>query len=171
MRNYGAHWLKTSVVEQMKLMACGPVWKGTGSLADRATIDDCTARHCISGTVLIFTREEGYHSGGWWKNPDYERCFHLSLSFCDPETGVRAPFNSKLADDWIDLFFGDNKRLLWVEPPYSPEGKHAAVFHYRLFCNPAWQPMKPRGEVYNTHFTEAGWKSWSDLHAPAGGAA
>ena len=31
--------------------------------------------------IIILTRDVGYHSSGWWKNPDYERCYHLSISF------------------------------------------------------------------------------------------
>lgn len=38
------------------------------------------------------------------------------------------------------------------------------VYHYRLFCDEAWKPIMPRGEVYSTQFTERGWKSFSDLH-------
>ena len=31
--------------------------------------------------IIILTRDVGYHTSGWWKNPDYERCYHLSISF------------------------------------------------------------------------------------------
>lgn len=33
------------------------------------------------GCFLVYTRDVGHHSCGWWKNPDYERCYHLSLSW------------------------------------------------------------------------------------------
>lgn len=46
----------------------------------------------------------------------------------------------------LNKFFGNNKRLLWCEPPYSEEGKKAGVYHYRLFCDENWQPIFPRGE-------------------------
>lgn len=36
------------------------------------------------GVSVLFTRDTGHHSTGWWKNPDYERCWHLSLGFFDP---------------------------------------------------------------------------------------
>jgi len=99
----------------------------------------------------------GYHTSGWWKNPDYERCYHLSISF----PGGR---NNKKLEHILNKFFGNNKRLLWCEPPYSEEGKKAGVYHYRLFCDENWQPIFPRGEVYSTQFTEMGWKSFSELH-------
>lgn len=118
--------------------------------------------HFKSGTVLILTRESGYHSSGWWKNPDYERCYHLSLSFFDPETGDQTrPFDRPLALLWLITFFGDNRRLLWEEPS-TGEINRIDVHHYRLFCNPAWEPIKPRGEVYTRQFTERGWLSFSD---------
>lgn len=107
--------------------------------------------------IVIFTRDSGYHSSGWWKNPDYERCYHLSISF-------PGGWNRKKAEHIIERLFGQNRRLLWCEPPYSEEGKRAGVYHYRLFCDQNWQPVKPRGEVYNTEFTEKGWKSYSELH-------
>jgi hypothetical protein len=136
----------------------------------RAYFEACTGYHPHTGTALIFTRDSGHHSSGWFRNPDYERCYHLSLSFRDPETGAYAPFNPRLAARWVKLFFGDNRRLLWCEPPYSASGRQVDCWHYRLFCDPGWQPLKPRGEVYSHEFTEQGWQSFSEIHgadAPA----
>lgn len=160
MRIYRENFLKTSVMQKMRELAIRWPWEGQGPIPV-----DCVAYHSASGTLLIFTRETGYHSSGWWKNPDYERCWHLSLSFRDQESGEYLPFNEKTAMEWIDLFFGDDKRMLWIEPPAYPEGKKAGVWHYRLFCDEGWQPIKPRGEVYSRDLTEAGYKSWSELHA------
>jgi hypothetical protein len=106
--------------------------------------------------TIVFTRDEGYHTGGWWKNPDYERCWHLSIAFPGGK-------NKKALDDIITYLFGLNKKMLWVESPYSDEGKRMDVWHYRLFCDEHWQPIIPRGEVYDTHFTERGWKSFSEV--------
>ena len=30
---------------------------------------------------VVMTRDIGYHTSGWWKNPDYERCYHLSIDY------------------------------------------------------------------------------------------
>lgn len=107
--------------------------------------------------LIIFTRDVGHHTSGWWKNPDYERCYHLSISF----PGGR---NRKKEEYVLQKLFRSNCRLLWCEPPYSIEGKKAEVYHYRLFCDENWEAIKPRGEVYNTQFTELGWKSFSEIH-------
>lgn len=106
---------------------------------------------------LIFTRDIGHHTSGWWKNPDYERCYHLSISFPGGK-------NKNALEKILDGLFGEDKKKLWIEPPYSKEGKSMEVWHYRLFCDQYWQPIIPRGEVYSKEFTELGWKSYSELH-------
>lgn len=127
--------------------------------------------HEQTGSLILYSRDNDMHTSGWWKNPEYERCRHLSLSFhaTDLELGenygkVRPvkPQDMSVADQWVDAFFGASKRMIWCEPPTYPEGKALDVWHYRLFCDEHWQPIKPRGEVYSKELTEAGWLSWSD---------
>lgn len=115
----------------------------------------------ISGTP---TRDIGHHTGGWWKNPDYERCWHLSMAQRDPMTGSPVPKQAAFYQELAEAFFGGDAKLTWLEGPYTPEGKALDVWHYRLFCDEGWQPIKPRGEVYSKEFTEAGWHSFSDIH-------
>lgn len=117
--------------------------------------------HRASGTSLLFTRDVGYHSSGWFKNPDYERCYHLSICFFDLVTGTYRPFEPQLAETWIRAFYGDWCQYIWHEGP--SEKSPGEVHHYRVFCDPAWQPIIPRGEVYTRDFIEKGWKSFSDL--------
>lgn len=117
----------------------------------------------ISARVIL-TRDTGHHTGGWWKNPDYERCWHLSVSFCVNPTDAPLPFDRKEAQRIAEAIFNGDARLCWIEPPYTEYGKRADVYHYRLWCDEAWKPMLPRGEVYSKQFTERGWKSFSDLH-------
>lgn len=116
---------------------------------------------------LIYTRDIGHHTSGWWKNPDYERCLHLSVSFCVNPTDAPLPFDRKEAFRIAEAFFCADVRKCWVEPPYSTEGKAADVHHYRLFCDEGWHPMLPRGEVYDKTFTKLGWRSFSDIHGYA----
>ena len=122
------------------------------------------------GMIALFTRDTGHHTSGWWKNPDYERCFHLSLSFRDPETGEPAPRNKPLTGLMLDGVYSHDKRLIWCEPPYSDDGKARDTWHYRLFCDDHWRPIMPRGEVYGHDLTEAGWKSFSEVQAELSGA-
>jgi hypothetical protein len=149
----------------------------------------CGHFHWATGTIILFTHDTGHHTGGWFKNPDFERCQHLSLSFIAPwpdrpddELGNwrrigmmmptlhdqygRLPFNRTLAEIWVKAIFRDDRRLLWSEGPFSENGRVAMVNHFRLFCDRAWTPIKPRGEVYSRELTEAGWQSYSDIGAP-----
>lgn len=66
--------------------------------------------------------------------------------------------------DLATAFFGADARRCWIEGPYSPEGKYRDVWHYRLFCDPAWQPISPKGEVYTKEQTPADWRSFSEIH-------
>lgn len=164
MRCFDRHSLMTHVAQVMRVIARrAGTYDGLNTAENRELLHRCKAIHLPTGSILAFTRDEGMHSSGWWKNPDYERCFHLSISFRDPITGALAPKNSRITDDWLDAFYGDAQRYLWAEPPYTKEGKRADVWHYRVFCDPTWSPMLPRGEVYTKDFTERGWLSFSDL--------
>ena len=113
---------------------------------------------------LIYTRDAGHHMGGWWKNPYYERCLHLSISFCANPSDEPLPFDKAKAQEIAQAFFGDDARKAWIERPYSEEGKHADVHHYRVFCDEAWSPILPGKEVYSTDDTPAGWQSFSEVH-------
>jgi hypothetical protein len=130
-------------------------------------VDYCRHRFKVypdTHAVLVYTRDTGHHSSGWWKNPDYERCLHLSISFVGVPGDEPLPFDKKQAESIARFFFGDDVSKCWIEPPYSDIGKAQDVWHYRLFCDAGWQPIAPRKEVYSREFTEAGWKSFSDLH-------
>jgi len=150
-----------------RLAFATPVYTGYGTPSDRAIINRCSARFADlpTSTRLVFTRDGGMHSSGWWKNPDYEHCLHLSLSFVDTESGENAPHDHALARHWCGLFYGDLVRLIWAEPPFSEHGRTRGVWHYRVFTAEDYRTaILPRGEVYTREFTERGWKSWSDLH-------
>lgn len=142
-------------------------YDGRDTAANRATINACRYLYRITPEIsarIIYTRDIGHHSGGWWKNPDYERCMHLSLSFCVNPTDAPLPFLREPGAIIARAFFGDHTPAAWIEGPYSPEGKRSDVWHYRLFCDPSWTPIRPRGEVYSRRNTPADWRSFSEVH-------
>lgn len=134
---------------------------------DMALMRHCAHLYAINPRVsasLIYTRDVGHHLNGWWKNPDYERCMHLSISFCENPTDKPVPFMRPEAEKIARAFFGADVAKLWVEPPVSDKGIARGVHHYRLFCDAAWTPILPHGEVYSRENTPPGWQSFSELH-------
>lgn len=154
---------ESSIVAQLRLAAnAEPPWDGRGQVSSR-----CRALSYLTGTVLLYSRDCGMHSSGWFKNPDYERCYHLSISGFDPISRERRIVTRREAEHWARAFFETNAVLTWCEPAATQRGRALGVVHYRLFCDVNWQPIHPRGEVYSTEFTERGWRSWSDRHGAA----
>jgi hypothetical protein len=165
-RKFDQHWLMEGMAREMIRVAnTVGTYDGIATERNANLIDRCKGYHVTTGSLIIFTRDAGHHSSGWWKNPEYERCWHLSLSFVDPLTLKPRDKDILLTDKWIQAFYHDNKRYLWSESPFSPIGKHRGVWHYRVFCNEGWSPIIPKGEVYSKELTEAGWKSFSDLQS------
>lgn len=159
----------TVVARECRRRAMHGFFDGRESRENFKYIRHCTSDDHVTATRLIFTRDTGHHTNGWWKNPDYERCWHLSTSATDPLVLVpgaqRAELDKKTLRAWVQTFFGSDVRLVWSEPPYSPEGKARGVWHWRVFCDAHWQAILPRGEVYSRELTEAGWRSASEVLA------
>lgn len=153
MRHLDKYTLLFDACKRIKYAASQTIWNG-----QNAPPDSCIWMLERYPATIIFTKETGYHTSGWWKNPDYERCWHLSISF-------RGGKEKKALADVLNFLFGQFQNLICVEPPYSEQGKSIDVWHYRLFCDENWTPIKPRGEVYNTDFTERGWQSFSEVQS------
>ena len=156
-----------ALVPFAKLRAQRGIYDGRDRPATWRLLELCTHRLKRAPAleiVMIFTRDAGHHSAGWWKNPQYERCLHLSISFRSQPSDESAPFDKRQAEAIARAFFGDDARKCWVEPPVTPEGRYYDIWHYRLFCDAGWQPLLPKGEVYSRADTPAGWKSFSELH-------
>ena len=157
------------ILRRVRRQAWTGSFDGHLSAENQGYLSRCCGYDRPTGTVVIFTRDTGHHTTGWFKNPDYERCLHLSLSFTEPgDLTRRRPRDRALSELWMRAVFGPLYQWAWGEPPVTPEARQLEVWHYRLFCDADWQPIKPRGEVYSTEFTERGWQSASELlGAPA----
>jgi hypothetical protein len=159
--------LPSSVASEMYRRAFHGLYTGTETRENQRLINHCTATWTDGhiGVILIFTRDDELHTGGMLRNPDFERCYHLSLSFRDPISGEHVPFDKAEAKIFVEAFFSpENIGKLWIESPKTPQGKKADVWHYRLMCDANWRGITPRGEVYSSEFTELGWKSFSEIH-------
>ena len=156
-----------ALVPFARLRAKRQTYDGVADARTMKLMRQCRHMLSISPDVsagLIYTRDVGHHTHGWWKNPDYERCLHLSISFMVNPTDAPLPFNRPAAQVIAEAFFEDDARKCWIETPYSPEGKVRDVHHYRLFCDQSWTPILPRGEVYSREQTPANWRSFSEIH-------
>jgi hypothetical protein len=158
------------VVAHLRRQAARWTCNGRLSTVTMARLATSTYDDGITETRILYTRDVGHHTSGWIKNPDYERCLHLSLSPSPPlvllPRGVQ--LDRKAARLWVKAFFGQHVRYVWAESPKSPMGRERGVWHWRLFCDAAWQPILPRGEVYSTEFTELGWRTASQVLAEDG---
>ena len=155
------------VAQQLRLCANMGVFDGHATVEAQRYMAMCRRLHQPTQTLLIFTRDSGMHSSGWMKNPDYERCYHLSLSVAPCSlllpAHIKADLDKRTTAAWLDVFFGDNRRYLWMESAKSEKGIARGVMHWRLFCDENWGPLLPRGEVYSTEFTELGWRTASQV--------
>jgi hypothetical protein len=119
---------------------------------------------------LLLTRDRMHHSVGWWRNAEYEFCWHLSIS-ARPAVdarlalaGLKPPQEVGYVDlpkaeetYWGRLFFQEHADKVWHEPGgtdprYSLQeaARSRSLVHLRLFLDPeTGQPFIPQGEVYH----------------------
>lgn len=119
---------------------------------------------------LLLTRDRSHHSSGWWRNAEYEFCWHLSIS-ARPSADCRlAALGLKKPDEvgyvdlpkleetyWGRLVFGVHADKVWHEPGGTDPSLTAAearrnrsISHLRLFLDPdTFEPFIPSGEVYD----------------------
>ena len=99
---------------------------------------------------LALTFDQGTHASGWWRNSEYDRCWHLSLSWPRPAGPPEAPADREVRA-WARAFFGRDVAKTWTEPSASPldiHGRLPGVVHVRLFLDQDNRPIQPTGEVY-----------------------
>lgn len=119
-------------------------------------------------TSLLFSRDKMHHSVGWWRNAEYEYCWHLSIGVWEASAfraykfGLRStpPPWEDLPDDevayWARLLFGEHANKAWHEPggtdPRLTRAEahgRASMVHLRVFLDPeTFEPFIPSGEVY-----------------------
>lgn len=117
---------------------------------------------------LLLSRDRSHHASGWWRNAEWEYCWHLSIS-SRPAVEARMA-RVGLAENvgyvdlprdeevyWGRLFFGEYASMVWHEPGgtdprLTQEERHRnkAIAHLRVFLDPeTFEPFIPSGEVYD----------------------
>lgn len=146
-------------VDMVMKQALSGVWDGK---TETVYFQNCIWYWPKYQVSINLSRDINHHLGGWWKNPQYERCWHLSIAVQTADY-EKPEDHDKNTLHILQLIFQDKLKMMWSEPPYSEAGKKMHVWHYRVFCDEHWQAFKPKGEVYSTELTERGWLSSSEL--------
>lgn len=113
---------------------------------------------------LIASHDQGTHASGWWRNSDYDRCWHLSI--CAIHGGMYADLPDVDLRAWSRGVFGKHLTLAWIEPPaskldlYRTAAASAYTTHVRVFLDRQGHPIQPEGEVYTL-------KPWIEGDSPA----
>lgn len=152
-------------------------------VGDERSLELFGARHLTGGATdpellisLLLSRDKMHHSVGWWRNAEYEYCWHLSVSAKPieelgphpdiPLWGVTPYAQVPRAEIryWIHAFFPVDFDKVWMEPggtdprlTREEARAHATMWHARLFLHPTildprgepFHPFIPQGEVYD----------------------
>lgn len=145
------------------------------------TLEEFGARRLVASQVepeltisMTLSRDKMHHSVGWWRNAEYEYCWHLSLAAksvplpCDQHEWSEAPWEDLPRAEvrfWAAVIFEGVDNLLWSEPggtdprlTNEEARERAKMWHFRMFLDPEsidervlpWtgMPFIPNGEVY-----------------------
>jgi hypothetical protein len=161
------------LVSKMSTKASSGWFDGTAAtLAAFAAVKDLPSRTNPDEVWvrLLLSRDRSHHSSGWWRNAEYEYCWHLSVSARDATDVRLAQAGLKISEEvgyvdlprteemyWGRLFFDVHADKVWHEPggtdpSLTLAGAHRnnAIVHLRLFLDPeTFQPFIPNGEVYD----------------------
>jgi hypothetical protein len=149
-------------------------------IGDEATLEAFGAREVVDSiqepelvVSLLLSRDRMHHSVGWWRNAEYEYCWHLSISSIDRLLYAALQRETNLSNRrviptyeevpradvryWAQLIFGENVTKLWNEPggtdprlTAAERRRNALIWHLRLFLDPeTFEPFVPTGEVYD----------------------
>lgn len=142
---------------------------------DVASLDRYGQRAVVQGAVepelqisLLFSRDKMHHSVGWWRNAEYEYCYHLSISAQSMETDWSSHKWEQVpraeARYWTHAFFPRDYDKVWMEPggtdprlTKEDARMFATFWHMRVFLEPQilssigepFVPFIPKGEVYD----------------------
>jgi hypothetical protein len=112
------------------------------------------------------TFDFGHHTGAWFKNSQYEQCWHFTIGGTDhghrdrlivlpgeefqpgpdrPKPSGRAQVSEVELRAWAELVFPGWTRFIWRESPKYLAG----IVHLRVFVDQERNPIIPQGEVYS----------------------
>lgn len=139
----------------LKAWALSHPWDGRSFTSERSRFLVGSLTDLQLRLSLILTFDHGAHASGWWRNSEYETCWHLSMcaiTRTNPVEFAEVPTIERRA--WAFALFGEDATKCWNEPPAgardryrtAPQSRH--TWHTRLFVDQAGRPIVPTGEVY-----------------------
>lgn len=152
-------------ISRLKSWARSHPWDGRAAVSSSHRTVAASLEDPAVKVSILYTFDHGAHSSGWWRNSDYEMCWHLSMVAMHDRTYVDVPERDRRA--WPRAFFGVDAVKAWWEPPApeydayrrAPASRH--TWHVRLFLDRATgMPIIPEGEVYTL-------KPWAEGDSPA----
>lgn len=111
-------------------------------------------------TSVMLSFDRGTHASGWWRNSEYDSCYHLSLThLADDGRSLEAPSDAEVRA-WARAAFPLHYSWTWTERPLELGAavqstvrcgveRLPGVAHVRLFTDQAGTPILPMGEVYD----------------------
>lgn len=149
----------------MRKLALEFPWQGRSPIAQRhkLQVDSYLDWGDLVVSILL-TFDKGPHSSGWWRNSEYNQCWHVSI------VGIRPPESRLLVNQtpkfeevpqaerraWCRVIFGDEDvKKAWNEPPasaldaYRDAPASSSTWHTRVFVDRDGHSIIPQGEVYS----------------------
>lgn len=137
----------------------GWVHRGEVGRAMLRELERCTVDHGPTRTRVMLTRDAGMHSSGWLRNPEFERCFHLSLSPFPDDVHVTIPHveatRSRIEAAWVRTVYREHTPVYVARA--AVHGRREAAAGRALA--PVLQPRVA---------AELGWRSASQVLAEDG---
>lgn len=157
---------RTVLLNRLRRIARTHPWDGHTPLPTRHMVVVHSPCDPDTATSIAVSFDVGPHASGWWRNSDYDACWHLSLASHDiTRLGSRPSGPEAISREearlWAKAAFGRHTDKLWWEPPASILDPHRlpGVTHLRLFVDRQHHPIVPEGEVYML-------KPWPDGTSP-----
>lgn len=153
-------------IERLVMTAGAHPWDGRFPTHARHRIVEASPHDPALHLSLILTLDHGTHASGWWRNSQYDLCFHLSICGLSAD---RSEYETPLEAEmrwWATAFFSIDVDKAWIEPPASALDRYrfarssAHTWHVRLFLDrETGEAILPKGEVYTL-------KPWADGSSP-----
>jgi hypothetical protein len=122
-----------------------------------------------TSTLIEFAREVGLVDENFLGHPDLNCAVRLTLThYGTSDNGtptIGMPKHPQLTDNWVTVFYGTARNLLWCQPPLTMTERVMDIWRYRLFVRPNLQTIQSKDDRPWDELLERGWKLYPMLKA------